>query len=116
MQNQMQQQQQQPLMQVPPQVVTDKDCLYLKDELSWELLAMKKCHAYAQQCSDPDIAQAINRAGQMHQRHYNMLLKHLQNNNTQMMQNVPQLQQQQQQMQMQMQQQQQQQMQQQPQH
>jgi hypothetical protein len=38
-------------------------------------------------------AQAIDRAGQMHQRHYGMLLKHLQNNNTAEMQKIQQLQQ-----------------------
>jgi hypothetical protein len=85
--------QQQAVMQVPPQVITTKDYLYLKDQLSWELLAMKKCRHFAQECSDPEIGQAIDRAGQMHQRHYNLLLKHLQNNNTAEMQKVQQLQQ-----------------------
>ncbi|WP_028609321.1 hypothetical protein [Paenibacillus harenae] len=91
-QNQTQQQQQAPLMQVPPQVITVKDSLYLKDQLSWEILAMKKCRHFAQECSDPEIAQAIDKAGQMHQRHYNLLLKHLQNNNTEEMKKVPQTQ------------------------
>jgi hypothetical protein len=90
---QQQQLQQQPLMQVPPQVVTTKDFLYLKDQLSWELLAMKKCRHFAQECTDPEIRMAIDKAGQMHQRHYMLLLKHLQNNNTAEMQKVPQLQQ-----------------------
>lgn len=85
-------QQQQPLMAVPPKVITTKDCSYLKDELSWELLAMKKCHHFAQECQDPEIKQAIDKAGQMHQRHYQMLLKHLQNNNQAAMANVPQMQ------------------------
>ena len=38
-----QEQQQSAIMQVPPQVITTKDSQYLKDQLSWELLAMKKC-------------------------------------------------------------------------
>lgn len=87
-----QQQPQQPLMQTPPQVVTTKDYLYLKDQLSWELLAMKKCRHFAQECTDPEIRQAIDKAGQMHERHYSLLLKHLQNNNTAEMQKVPQTQ------------------------
>ncbi|SEB51089.1 hypothetical protein [Paenibacillus sp. GP183] len=82
----------QAILEQPPQVITTKDFLYLKDQLSWELLAMKKCHHFAQECSDPDIRQAIDEAGQMHQRHYQLFLKHMQNNNTVEMSNVQQLQ------------------------
>ncbi|WP_199620262.1 hypothetical protein [Paenibacillus alkalitolerans] len=92
-QNQMQGQQQQPVMQQPPQVITTKDHLYLKDQLSWELIAMKKCRHFAGECSDQEIVQAIDQAGQMHLRHYEMLLNHLQNNNMVEMQKVQQLQQ-----------------------
>ena len=87
-----QQQQQQPLMMQPPQVITTKDYQYLKDQLSWELLAMKKCRHYAQESTNPEIKQAIDKAGQMHQRHYQLLLKHLQNNNMEEMKKVPQIQ------------------------
>jgi hypothetical protein len=80
--------QQQPVMQTPPQVITTKDHAYLKDQLSWLLLAAKKCRHFAQECTDPQIAQAIDQAGQMHQRHYLLLLKHLQNDNTAAMQAV----------------------------
>jgi hypothetical protein len=86
------QQQGQAIMEQPPQVITTKDFLYLKDQLSWELLAMKKCRHFAQECSDPQITQVIDEAGQMHQRHYQLLLKHMQNNNTVEMANVQQLQ------------------------
>lgn len=85
-----QQQQQNNVMQAPPQVITTKDSQYLKDQLSWELLAMKKCHHFAQECTDPGTRQLIDKAGQMHQRHYTLLLKHLQNNNTEHMKAVPQ--------------------------
>ncbi|MGO4268752.1 hypothetical protein AB4Z22_02720 [Paenibacillus sp. TAF58] len=88
-----QQQQQNTIMQVPPQVITTKDSQFLKDQLSWELLAMKKCRHFAQECSDPEISQLIDKAGQMHQQHYMLLLKHLQNNNTEEMKKVPQTQQ-----------------------
>jgi len=87
-------QQQQPILMQPPQVITTKDHLYLKDQLSWELVAMKKCRHFAQECQDPEIRQAIDQAGEMHQRHYNMLLQHLQNDNTAQMQSVHQYQQQ----------------------
>lgn len=81
MQQQNQQQGQQPLMMQPPDVITSKDLLYLKDQLSWQLNAMKKCAHYAQECQDQRVKQAIEKAGQMHQRHYEKLLPHLQTNN-----------------------------------
>ncbi|SEO32369.1 hypothetical protein [Paenibacillus sp. OV219] len=89
-QTQSQTQQQTAIMQTPPNVMTVKDTLYVKDQLSWLILAMKKCSHFANECSDPEIKQAINKAGQMHERHYKLLLKHLQNNNTAQMQQVPQ--------------------------
>lgn len=89
-QTQMQTQNQTPTFMEPPQVITTKDCLYLKDMLSWELLAMKKCYHTAQECIDPQMKQAIDQAGQMHQRHYQILLKHLQHDNQTAMANVQQ--------------------------
>ncbi len=86
-------QQRQPILMQPPQVITTKDCLYIKDQLSWELVAMKKCRHFAQECTDQEISRAIDQAGQMHQRHYQMLLKHLQNNNTAEMNKIQQWQQ-----------------------
>jgi hypothetical protein len=82
--------QQQPLMMEPPTVITTKDLLYLKDQLSWQLNAMKKCAHFAQECTDPQVKQALDTAGRMHLRHYQMLLKHCQNNNTQQMAQLPQ--------------------------
>ncbi len=67
----------QPVMPEPPQQVTVKDSLYLTDMLSWNLLAMKKAHFFAQQCQDQEIKQALNKCGQMHQKHYQQLLRHL---------------------------------------
>jgi hypothetical protein len=82
--------QHQPLVMEPPQVITTKDLLYLKDQLSWQLNAMKKCAHFAQECTDPQIKQALDTAGKMHLRHYQTLLMHCQNNNTQQMAQVPQ--------------------------
>lgn len=87
----------------PPRVITTKDCSYLKDILSWELLAFKKLHFFAGQATDPAVKQALEKAGQMHQQHYQKLLSHLQVNNTAAMASVPQMQSQQQQQQPQMQ-------------
>jgi hypothetical protein len=84
-------------MPLPPRVITTKDYNYLKDALSWELVAFKKFHFFAQQVKDPQIKQALEKAGQMHQRHYQQLLTHLQVDNTAAMANIPQPQQAQQQ-------------------
>jgi len=65
----------------PPQVITTKDALYLKDAMSWELVAFKKLHFLAQQAKDPEVRQHLEKAGQMHQKHYQTLLRHLQTNN-----------------------------------
>ncbi|WP_409304422.1 ferritin-like domain-containing protein [Peribacillus sp. SCS-155] len=67
----------------PPRAITTKDLLYLKDALSWELLAMKKFHFLAQQTENETISNALNDAGKMHQRHYEKLLAHLQVDNNQ---------------------------------
>ena len=80
-QQQQNQMQQQGVMPQPPTVVTSKDHLYITDMLSWNLLAMKKAHFFAQQCTDPEIKAALEQAGQMHQRHYQKIMSHLQNQN-----------------------------------
>ncbi|MFP4661822.1 MAG: hypothetical protein ACLFPF_06500 [Halanaerobiales bacterium] len=64
-------------MSKPPAYLTTKDLAYLKDAMSWELLAMKKCKHFAQECQDSEIENAINRAGRMHANHYRLLLKHI---------------------------------------
>jgi hypothetical protein len=92
-----QNQQQQPTMMQPPQVITTKDSMYLKDQMSWLLLAIKKCRHFAGECQDQAIAQAIDRIGQLHERQYALLLKHCNTNNTLAMMNLQQQQQTQQQ-------------------
>ncbi|UOQ46015.1 hypothetical protein MUN89_08895 [Halobacillus salinarum] len=77
-QNQGKMQQAQPMAQAP-NVVTTKDQLYLTDMLSWNLNACKKAHFFAQSCQTPEIQAALEEAGQMHQRHYNKILSHLNN-------------------------------------
>lgn len=70
----------QPMAQVPP-IVSTKDQLYISDMLSWNLNACKKAHFFAQNCQTPELQQALEQAGQMHQRHYDRLLNHLNNQN-----------------------------------
>nr|WP_202617890.1 ferritin-like domain-containing protein [Bacillus dakarensis] len=83
------QQNMQPQIPTPPRAITSKDILYLKDALSWELLAFKKFHFLAQQSTDPEIKQALDKAGAMHQNHYQRLLTHLQVDNNTAMANIP---------------------------
>ncbi|WNF36477.1 hypothetical protein RJD24_18945 [Bacillaceae bacterium IKA-2] len=81
MQQQTNQMQQQGIMPQPPSIVTSKDQLYITDMLSWNLLATKKAHFFAQQCTDSEIKTSLEQAGQMHQRHYQKIIGHLQNQN-----------------------------------
>lgn len=76
--NPQQGQNQQPMMEQPPHVITTKDLAYINDMLAWNLLSMKKAHFFAQQCQDMEIKSELDQCGQMHQRHYEMLMVHLQ--------------------------------------
>ncbi|PTQ51766.1 MAG: hypothetical protein BLITH_1404 [Brockia lithotrophica] len=65
----------------PPNAITTKDALYLKDILSWELLAVKKCTDFQQHIQDPALKQLFSEIAGMHRRHYDTLLGHLQTQN-----------------------------------
>lgn len=86
-------QNQQAVMNQPPEVMTTKDSLYISDMLSWNLLALKKANAFASQCQNQDVINVINKAAQMHQRHYQKLLQHLQKHIQNQTQNMTQTQQ-----------------------
>jgi predicted metal-dependent phosphoesterase TrpH len=58
-------------------MITEKEHLYIKDMLSWELLAMKKCKDAATQCNDPQFAQLINGIGLKHEQNYLNILSKL---------------------------------------
>ncbi|MFJ5761433.1 ferritin-like domain-containing protein [Neobacillus sp. NPDC093182] len=87
----------QPPIPNPPRAITTKDVLYIKDALSWELLAFKKFHFMANQIQNPQLKDALNKAGQMHQNHYQRLITHLQVDNNTALANLPNTQQMQQQ-------------------
>jgi hypothetical protein len=61
----------------PPKMVSTKDFLYLKDMMSWNLLAAKKMNWAAQTCQLPDLKKEFETAEQMHVNHYDELLKTL---------------------------------------
>ncbi len=73
------------LMNQPPAMISTKDHLYLTDMLSWNLNAAKKAHFFAQNCTIPEVRQAIERACQMHESHYQIILEHLNDQKQQMM-------------------------------
>ncbi|MFW5787198.1 MAG: hypothetical protein ACOCV3_02915 [Halanaerobiales bacterium] len=75
-QSQSNQQQRQPLHQ-PPDYITTKDLAYLEDALSWELTAMKKCKQLVNQCQNQQVRKVFEKAGKMHQHHYEVLLSHI---------------------------------------
>jgi len=59
-------------------LLSDKELHYIKDYLSWELLAMKKCNEAANLCTDVQLQQLIRDTGKKHQQHYETILTHLQ--------------------------------------
>jgi hypothetical protein len=71
------------IMMQPPVMVSVKDSLYLTDMLSWNLLAMKKAHFFSQSVQDQSIKAQLDKCGQMHQKHYEKILSHLQTNTQQ---------------------------------
>jgi hypothetical protein len=58
-------------------LLSDKELHYVKDFLSWELLAMKKCYDSANRCTDSNIQQVLNEIGKNHEQHYEQVLTHL---------------------------------------
>lgn len=71
---------QQKRMSQPPRVLSTKDDAYLTDALSWELLASKKAHSFASQCSDQQVKHQLEQLCHLHQTHYETLLSHLSTN------------------------------------
>ncbi|MEW8978635.1 MAG: hypothetical protein AB2385_09540 [Symbiobacterium sp.] len=57
--------------------LTDKDLAYLRDAMSWELLACKKAFHYANETQDPECKQAMFQIAQQHQQNLERLLTHL---------------------------------------
>ncbi|WP_374703032.1 ferritin-like domain-containing protein [Neobacillus cucumis] len=79
----------QPPIPNPPRAITTKDILYLKDAMSWELLAFKKFHGMAQQVQNPQFKQELDKVGRMHQNHYQRILSHLQIDNNAALASLP---------------------------
>ena len=65
-------------MKEVPNIITDKDLLYIKDMLSWNLITNKKIYAFLDCITDDDISKLVCKAKKMHAVHYQELLDILQ--------------------------------------
>lgn len=54
--------------------ISTKEVNYIKDHLSWELLAAKKCFNHANSLQDAQLKQVFDDAGKAHQENYVNLL------------------------------------------
>ncbi|WP_227397180.1 hypothetical protein [Jeotgalibacillus aurantiacus] len=52
------------------QSLSTKDVLYLKDVLEWNMLAAKKAHYAAAQCTNPQLKAQLETCCTMHRNHY----------------------------------------------
>lgn len=56
--------------------LSTKEVNYLKDHLSWELAAVKRCYNYAQECQDQKFTQLLHEVGKIHQENFTDLLNY----------------------------------------
>ncbi|TDT50315.1 spore coat protein [Fonticella tunisiensis] len=56
---------------------TEKELLYLKDQLGAEAIAIKKLMDYKANITDPELGNMVNEMITKHQDHYNRLLSHI---------------------------------------
>lgn len=57
--------------------LTEKDLTYIKDQMSWELVAAKKAYQYAHQTSDPECRSLMFQVAEQHQRNLERVMQHL---------------------------------------
>ena len=57
--------------------ISTKEVNYLKDHLSWELAAAKKCYNYAQDMQDQKLSQLLDGIGRIHQENFVDLLSYV---------------------------------------
>ncbi len=57
--------------------LSTKEVNYLKDHLSWELMAAKKCYNYAQQMANQDYSRLLDDIGKIHQENFVDLMNYV---------------------------------------
>ncbi len=61
-------------MKEAPNIITNKDLLYIKDMLNWNLIMNKKIFNYLDLINDEKIKKLLNKVLKMHNNHYCELL------------------------------------------
>lgn len=61
-------------MKEVPNVISNKDLLYIKDMLNWNLIMNKKIYSHLDCIEDPAIIKLFTKTMKMHSDHYNKLL------------------------------------------
>lgn len=64
-------------MDKAPKMISGKDLNYIKDMLSWNLIASKKACHYLSHIQDNDVKQALEATANMHAEHYKTILNFL---------------------------------------
>lgn len=57
--------------------LSEKDLAYMKDQMSWELVAAKKAYQYAHQTMDPECRNLMFTVAEQHQRNLERVMHHL---------------------------------------
>lgn len=61
-------------MKEVPNVISNKDLLYIKDMLNWNLIMNKKLCSYIEIIDDTETLKVFNKAMKMHYEHFEELL------------------------------------------
>lgn len=56
-------------MNTVPLMISTKDLTYITDMFDWNFIASKKAHHFANEITDPDIKELIERVSNMHAEH-----------------------------------------------
>ncbi|MDW7651419.1 MAG: hypothetical protein SCK29_03780 [Bacillota bacterium] len=57
--------------------LSTKEVNYLKDHLSWELMAAKKCYNHAQDATDQQYSKLLDDIGRVHQENFVDILNYV---------------------------------------
>ncbi|KKM09356.1 hypothetical protein SY88_19120 [Clostridiales bacterium PH28_bin88] len=57
--------------------LTQAELMQLREDISAEMLMVQKFGAYANMCSDPQLKQVVTNIQRTHERHRDMLMRHL---------------------------------------
>ena len=61
-------------MKEAPNIISNKDLLYIKDMLNWNLIMNKKLYSYLDCIDDESITKLFKKTMKLHSNHYEELL------------------------------------------